>query len=257
MNLGKYIRRTAAALALAIPLAGVAGDVAAPVPQVQSSGRKMKKAPATSEKSVQPKQDAAAEATRKKGAKKKKGVGKKMEDGKKKGAGQAAAEPVKSRYWALKVNVPYAAAVVQNLEFEAQVARKWTVALPVMWSVSDLKQDCGLRTIALQPEARWWEGRRLGEGHFVGFHANLAWFNLKWDDTRYQARHTPLMGAGISYGYKLPLSAHWGAEFSLGVGYAYMKYDMFYNIDNGAKRGTGSRHYFGLDRLAVSLVYRF
>lgn len=247
------MRCAAAALAIALSATAVAAEAVRPVGQTEAPAKKKNKSGNGQRANGERK-------AAKPGAKQSAGKGVKNgknRAGKKKSAGQAAAEPVNSRYWALKVNVPYAAAVVQNLEFEAQVARKWTVALPVMWSVSDLRQDCGLRTIALQPEARWWEGRRLGEGHFVGFHANLAWFNLKWDDTRYQARHTPLMGAGISYGYKLPLSAHWGAEFSLGVGYAYMKYDTFYNIDNGAKRGTGSRHYFGLDRVAVSLVYRF
>lgn len=246
----KYLTIAALLMVLVVPEPMAASETDSAVEQVRSSGKKKKRAGA----------DGSERKTSKAGAKKgagKKGGKKAGKKGGKKAAKQAAAEPVKNRYWALKVNVPYAAAVVQNLEFEAQVARKWTVSLPVMWSVSDLANDHGLRTIALQPEARWWEGKRLGEGHFVGFHANLAWFNLKWDDTRYQARHTPLMGAGISYGYKLPLSAHWGAEFSLGVGYAYMKYDTYYNIDNGARLGTGSRQYFGLDRVAVSLVYRF
>lgn len=253
MNVSKLLRCAALSLAMALPVASVAAEAEVSTEQVQTSGKKKTKSRAA--KAAKTAKPTAARVEKKADGKRPgKGAGKK---GGKKAAKQAAAEPVKNRYWALKVNVPYAAAVVQNLEFEAQVARKWTVSLPVMWSVSDLTNDHGLRTIALQPEARWWEGKRLGEGHFVGFHANLAWFNLKWDDTRYQARHTPLMGAGISYGYKLPLSAHWGAEFSLGVGYAYMKYDKFYNIDNGAKFGTGSRHYFGLDRVAVSLVYRF
>ena len=48
------------------------------------------------------------------------------------------------------------------------------------------------------------------------------------------------LGAGISYGYKLPLSKHWGAEFNLGVGYANMKYNTYYNVDNGAQLDTGS-----------------
>lgn len=257
MKLTGYIRCAAAALALVLPLTALSAGTDEPLEQVQTSGRKAKAA----HKARPDRKADNAETAKTARPGKKAGEGKKAgKKGKKHGkTGQQApaAEPVSSRYWALKVNVPYAVAVVQNLELEAQVARKWTVALPVMWSVSDIKHDHGLRTIALQPEARWWAGKHPGEGHFVGFHANLAWFNLKWDDTRYQARHTPLMGAGISYGYKLPLSAHWGAEFSLGLGYAYMKYDKYYNIDNGAWFGTGTRNYFGIDRVAVSLVYRF
>lgn len=163
---------------------------------------------------------------------------------------------VSNKYYSLKVNIPYAAAVIQNLEFEMEVAKRWSVSMPVMWSFSDLTDRHALRTIALQPEARWWPGT-AGSGHFFGAHLNLAWYNLKWNDTRYQARHTPLMGAGVSYGYKLPLSEHWGAEFSLGVGYAYTKYNKYYNITNGALFGSASRNYFGIDRVGISLVYRF
>lgn len=114
-----------------------------------------------------------------------------------------------------------------------------------------------MRTVALQPEARWWIGNETGRGHFVGLHAHVAWFNVKWNDDRYQDTDRPLLGAGISYGYKLPLSRHWGAEFNLGVGYANMKYNTYYNVDNGAQLDTRVRHYWGITRVGASLVYRF
>lgn len=169
----------------------------------------------------------------------------------------AKAESISGNYRALKVNIPYAAAVIQNLAFEWQTGPKMTVDIPLMWSFSDLTWRHGLRTVAIQPEARWWPGANPGSGHFLGAHASVAWFNLKWNDSRYQADSLPLLGAGISYGYRLPFTAHWGAEFNIGAGYAYMEYDTFYNIDNGAKINRRSRHYFGITRIGLSLVYRF
>lgn len=161
------------------------------------------------------------------------------------------------RYRAFKVNIPYAAAVIQNLSFEWQTAKKMTVDIPLMWSFSDLTDRHGLRTVALQPEARWWPGANPGNGHFLGAHVNVAWFNARWNDTRYQADTMPLLGAGISYGYRVNFTPHWGMELNLGAGYAYMEYDRFYNIDNGAKIDRKSRHYFGVTRLGISLAYRF
>lgn len=99
--------------------------------------------------------------------------------------------------------------------------------------------------------------KSAGEGHFFGLHAHAAWFNLKWEDTRYQSEQYPLLGAGISYGYKLPFSEHWGAEFTLGAGYANMKYNTYYNIENGAKLDTRKRNYWGITRVGASLIYRF
>lgn len=160
------------------------------------------------------------------------------------------------RYIALKANVPFAAVAIQNLALEVQCHEHISVDFPVMWSISDLDPKHAVRTFALQPEGRWWTGT-VGKGHFFGLHAHVAWFNLKWEEDRYQSQKRPLLGAGISYGYKLPISEHWGAEFNIGAGYANMKYNTYYNIENGAKIDTRIRNYWGITRLGLSLVYRF
>ena len=95
-----------------------------------------------------------------------------------------------------------------------------------MWSISDIEREHAIRGIALQPEGRWWL-KKAGTGHFFGLHTHLAWFNAKWEDNRYQTDKRPLAGAGISYGYKADLSAHWESK-SISAGYANMKYDTFY-----------------------------
>lgn len=159
-------------------------------------------------------------------------------------------------YIALKTNVPFLAVAIQNLALEVKVHEHISVDFPVMWSIGDIEREHGLRTIAFQPEGRWWLAS-AGKGHFFGLHVHAAWFNLKWDDTRYQTGKRPLLGAGISYGYKLPFSEHWGAEFTLGAGYANMKYNTYYNIENGAKLDTRKRNYWGITRAGASLVYRF
>lgn len=47
-----------------------------------------------------------------------------------------------------------------------------------------------------------------------------------------------LLGTGLSYGYKLPLSEHWGAEFTLGAGYMRASYEKFFNVKNGLLIGS-------------------
>lgn len=163
----------------------------------------------------------------------------------------------RNRYIVLKTNLAYQAVAVSNLAVEVQCTDRISVELPLIWSFWDMEQEHGIRTFALQPEARWWTGSAVGKGHFFGVHAHVAWFNVKWKDNRYQSNDRPLLGAGLSYGYKLPLDEHWGVEFSLGAGYANMRYDTYYNVDNGARIDTRQRHYWGLTRLGLSLVYRF
>lgn len=160
------------------------------------------------------------------------------------------------RYIALKTNVAYDAAALANLAFEIQCSKHISVELPIVCSFWDISQKHAVRTVAIQPEGRWWL-RQAGAGHFFGLHANIAWFNVKWQDNRYQTNGQPLLGAGISYGYLLPLSKHWGAEFTLGAGYAHAKYNTYYNIDNGAQMDTKSLNYWGITRIGLSLSYRF
>lgn len=162
-----------------------------------------------------------------------------------------------NRYVALKTNMLYDACGLLNLAAEVQVHKKMTVELPLTVSLWDLSSKHAVRTVELQPEARWWMGKEAGRGHFIGLHAHVAWFNVKWNDNRYQDTDRPLLGAGLSYGYKLPLSEHWGAEFTMGLGYANMKYNTYYNIDNGALLDTRVRHYWGVTKVGASLVYRF
>ncbi|WP_373873741.1 DUF3575 domain-containing protein [Bacteroides uniformis] len=175
----------------------------------------------------------------------------------KKGSKREKKENTGGRYMALKTNVPFDAIGALNLGYEVQVHRKMTLDIPLTWSLWDAEREHALRIAALQPELRWWTGSEVGSGHFFGLHAHMAWFNLKWEENRYQDNGRPLLGAGLSYGYKLPLGEHWGAEFNLGLGYANMKYDTYYNIDNGAKLNTRVRHYWGITRLGASLIYRF
>lgn len=168
-----------------------------------------------------------------------------------------AAPTANRRFIALKTNVPFDALVVQNLALEVEVHKQVTIDFPVMWSISDIEREHAIRGIAFQPEGRWWLKSAQEGGHFFGLHAHAAWFNLKWEEDRYQTEKRPLLGAGISYGYRLPLGKHWGAEFNLGFGYANMKYNTYYNIENGARIDSRLRNYWGITRAGLSLVYRF
>ena len=160
------------------------------------------------------------------------------------------------RYLALKTNIAAWAVTALNAGIEIQAGRHFTVDLPLSWCPWDISHDCAARFFLVQPEARYWLDRP-GKGHLVGLHLHAGWFNVKWRHDRYQDTSRPLLGAGISYGYALPLGERWGAEFSIGGGYASMKHDTYYNITNGARIDTRSRDYWGITRVGINLVYKF
>ena len=160
----------------------------------------------------------------------------------------------------IKTNLLYDIASVTNVSVELGFAKHYSVELLGTFSPWDYgRETLQFRTALLQPEFRYW----FSEGwtrHFVGLHAHLGWYNIApGGKVRYQDHNgnTPLVGVGLSYGYVVPFTSHWGAEFSVGAGYAYLSYDKFYNIHNGAQFGTGEKHYFGLTKLGASVYYRF
>ena len=157
---------------------------------------------------------------------------------------------------AVKTNIACYAGAVAYIGAEVQLHPHVTLDMPVSMSFLDMERAHGLRLVLFQPEARYWFCH-AGSGHFIGLHAHVAGFNIQWDDRRYQSAGRPLLGGGVSYGYSLRISDHWNFEFNLGAGYANMKYDRFYNIDNGAQSGGGEYDYWGITRLGLSLVYKF
>lgn len=159
------------------------------------------------------------------------------------------------RYSALKTNLAAWVTTSVNLAYEVQVGKRFSLDLPVMWSSWDLARTPALRILLFQPELRYWFFRP-GSGHFLGLHLHVARYNLKWEEYRYQDTGYPLLGAGVSYGYALPLTDRWGMEFNFGAGYANSRYDTFHNVPNGQLRDTRLLHYWGITRLGLSFIYK-
>lgn len=161
-----------------------------------------------------------------------------------------------SRYVAVKTNLAAWAGTIMNLAADVQVSEHFSVELPVLWCPWYVSDKHAVKTFTIQPEARYWLSKP-GAGHFFGVHAHVGWYSVKWNRDRYQDTSRPLLGAGISYGYLLPFNEHWAGEFTLGAGYANMRYDTYYNIDNGARIDTRTKNYWGITRVGLSVVYRF
>lgn len=251
MEQKSHLRRSIVLLmCLTVSIAAWTQSPKKPVPAIKRGNIILRTEPSTKKEVQQkaaPSEEAAPQAAKKRNAKQ---VAAKQKTPRKTKAATT------GRYIALKTNVPFLALAVQNLALEVQCHEHISIDIPVIWSISDIEREHALRTFTLQPEARWWM-KSAGEGHFFGLHTHISWFNLKWEQDRYQSGKRPLLGAGISYGYKLPLSEHWGAEFNIGAGYANMKYSTYYNVENGAKIDTRIRNYWGITRIGLSLVYRF
>lgn len=159
--------------------------------------------------------------------------------------------------WAIKSNALYLAAGVTNIGGEYAFHRHWSVDLPLVYSPYTLARTYRMRFLYIQPEARYWLDRPM-KGHFFGVHLHAGVFNVSLDNkNRYQSEKG-FHGAGISYGYAMPLSRRWSMEFTIGVGYAFTKYCTYYNVPNGLRYEKDlPYHYWGLTKLGLNFVYRF
>ena len=117
-------------------------------------------------------------------------------------------------------------------------------------------------------EYRWWPCSKFN-GHFVGVHAMGGEFNFaalkhfklpfyNWptdlNTMRYEGWNA---GVGVTYGYQWILSRHWNLEASIGAGYQYIHYKKYPCAECGSKLEDGHKHYFGFDKLALSVLYVF
>ncbi|CUP91007.1 Protein of uncharacterised function (DUF3575) [Bacteroides uniformis] len=161
----------------------------------------------------------------------------------------------KERYFALKTNLAGWGVGAMNIAAEAQIDSHLSLELPLYYAPWKLGNRHALQQFTVQPEFRYWF-EKPGQRHFVGMHLMASWYNFRWNRYRYQDTEA-LWGVGLSYGYKLPLSVHWGMEFALGAGYMRTHYDKFYNVENGILAEQASKSIWGITRLGLSFVYCF
>lgn len=165
----------------------------------------------------------------------------------------------------VKTNLAAWGLAISNLAVEVDLAPHWSAALPVYYSAWNyVKETTKFRTLALQPEARYWL-RRDNVGFYVGGHLSMAYYNFAFGgDVRYQDHDgsSPAWGGGLNVGYRLPISGNnrWHVEFNLGAGVHSLHYDTFHNTPatkDGRLIDTHRDTYWGIDQVGITFSYRF
>lgn len=165
----------------------------------------------------------------------------------------------------LKTNAVGVSLLMANTAIEADVAKHWSVNLPVYYSAWNyIKPTIKFRTFSIYPEVRYWLSSN-NDGLFLDAHLGLAYYNYAFDGPiRYQdyRMKTPAIGGGIGVGYRLPLSKNkrWKLEFAIGAGVYPIYYDLFHNTPN-VKEGllieSQKKIYFGIDQAEITFSYAF
>lgn len=173
--------------------------------------------------------------------------------------------------FAMKTNLLYDATSTMNLGGEIGLAPKWTLDISGNYNPWTFSDNRKMKHWLIQPEVRWWTCQKFS-GHFFGLHGHYAQYNmggmLPWgfetgkmfgnisNDAMLNHRYEGwLAGGGISYGYHWILGNRWSLEATVGVGYAYLKYDKYSCAKCGQKIGSESKHYVGPTKAGIALIY--
>lgn len=177
---------------------------------------------------------------------------------------------------AIKTNLLSDALLTPNIGIEIGVGSKSTVGLNYginAWTFdSNGDHKKFTKHWILMPEYRWWPCMPF-VGHFFGIYAfggQMNFSNVNYPfpgfffggenlhsaikSGRYQGEFG---GLALTYGYQLPISQHWSGEASLGIGYGHTRYDHYPCADCGRKIDEGRTNYFGITKLALSVIYLF
>ncbi len=166
---------------------------------------------------------------------------------------------------AIKTNALYDAAF-QLPTFNAEINTGNYTSIELMVSYSPFKygENKRWKAFILQPSFRYW----LNDSHkgfFGSIHAQWGIYNLAktkvifgimpdLKNFRYQGS---LWGAGIGFGYRLPITKHFSTEFELGIGLTEFNYKKYKCSTCGNQKAHEIKHFMGPDKTAVNIVYQF
>lgn len=166
---------------------------------------------------------------------------------------------------ALKTNLLYDLALVTNAGIEVSLGHRWTVAA-----------DGHFTWLSKNSRHRYWQSyggyvtlrRYFGQrsmvngqcsafsGHHLGIYGLALTYDVEWGGRGYQADHFGF-GAGVEYGYSLPIGRCLDLDFSIGVGFQdgeYKKYDPV--DDHYVWHSTSKRHWWGPTKAEVTLKWK-
>lgn len=159
----------------------------------------------------------------------------------------------------LKTNMLYDIAAVPNIGVEIPFGKHWSAGANWMsaWWSKDSRHRYW-RVYGGDLEVRRWFPSRDGmslSGHHIGLYGQMLTYDFEWGGKgRLGDRWS--WGAGLSYGYSLPIGKYLNIDFTVGAGYLQGEY-MEYHPEDGCYvwDSTHIMKWFGPTKAEISLVW--
>ena len=171
-------------------------------------------------------------------------------------------------YMDIRTNMLYDAALVPNLGVEFYLDQNFTIGgdwMYAWWSKNSRHRYW--RLYGGEIYGRWYFGglakRKPLAGHHLGVYMQCVTYDFEFGNKGWMGGRPGWSlweranwGAGIEYGFSLPVAKRINIDFSLGVGYFGGKV-LDYEVvdDHYVWQATKRRHWFGPTRAQISLVW--
>lgn len=171
----------------------------------------------------------------------------------------------------IKTNLLYDATATINAGAEVGINPQWSVDISGNLNLWTWKDNMKWKHWMLQPEIRHWTCQRFA-GHFFGLHVIAGQFNIGNlpvpEDLRILGTNFGYLatrryegwgfGAGLAYGYALPISKQWNLEAEIGLGAIIATANSFdCDICNRPIDEGFNKILPGVTKAALSIVYLF
>ncbi len=180
---------------------------------------------------------------------------------------------------ALKTNLLYDAATAVNFAVEIPFGKHFSLQYEHVcpwWKGGPYDNKYCLQMLSMSGEARWWFLPKTREwhdpkvlsgkmkqrdalmGHYFGLYGDGGKFDVQVG-AKFGLYQTHFWGAGLSYGYSMPVGKWANMEFSLSVGYMCINYQHYTPTPDWTllledSEGRGRMHWFGPTKAKISLV---
>jgi hypothetical protein len=158
----------------------------------------------------------------------------------------------------VKTNLLLDLAMIPAIGIEFPFGNRWSAALSwhYAWWHNDAKAWYW-QTYGGDIAVRKYFGKDKGPltGHHLGIYGQVLSYDFEWGARGFQA--TPFnYGAGVEYGYAMPIGKHLHLDFSIGVGYLGGPFKEYDPIDGHyVWQATKYLNWFGPTKAEVSLVW--
>lgn len=154
-------------------------------------------------------------------------------------------------------NLVYDALLIPNISVEVPLSAHWSAGAGWMYGWTERHAKLPVHAYGGELHVRYWlrQHERPLAGHHFGVYSRMLRYNIRHSGRGYLSDRWSY-GAGIEYGYSLPLGRRFRLDMAVGAGYLtgvcreYVRQD-----ECDVWQATKRRHWFGPTKAEISIIW--